>query len=607
MTSTTILIPSRKKELFLYAFLTGLIRISLVGHYFSALGLHHLYVLGLSMLAQQILCMTSVNDALFSGRRPSSTCVPPRQVSVNVTRKDSDVSIRISKPPQCEQRVDAEEAAWAILQRKDSAIDGIDLPPPPKTNAAPVQALPPTRHVTWSTASSVSSGSFIDPFEGSSHSKLPADYKQAFIVKRDRFFLHRAECSPSSLQEDLTNVEARIQSILFRHRRPTITIRRDLAYSNFPLLCDMTRRAVNSRGLCLAGCETLYIDIDLTSTAPSFDVIRNVRLNVDNFTRMLAASSKSSPLPKLHISFSTSSPSTIRASHFAVAMGPFYRLSNIEHVNIEANQAMNPLTGSYEPIFARKSNRRNGVRAARICAAIKQCMTSQHPANAELISQQLIFDVKMELLHIESNALLDSLDLDSDEELLFGSQKGDGQASSGDDSDGTSSGEGGQFHQKRPVILTTTAKPQSPRDRLYSRMTCFDTMPASIARRIDLALADLHDLHLPFTNPRPQSPSASSSTQSRIRHYPRHQLQKPLSPPPRWLQPLQTAMRLERPSYAILTLMAVELFPGASFANARAWIAGVQPAPLLHGERNCSPPKLGEGCGLAWKEVISGL
>jgi hypothetical protein len=33
-------------------------------------------------------------------------------------------------------------------------------------------------------------------------------------------------------------------------------------------------------------------------------------------------------------------------------------------------------------------------------------------------------------------------------------------------------------------------------------------------------------------------------------------------------------MRLPKPSYEILTLMATEMFPGAAFALARAWIAG---------------------------------
>jgi hypothetical protein len=121
--------------------------------------------------------------------------------------------------------------------------------------------------------------------------------------------------------------------------------------------------------------------------------------------------------------------------------------------------------------------------------------------------------------------------------------------------------------KKRPsTILPQPPKPRSPRDRLYSRMTCFDSMPASIARRIDLALADLHDLYFP------RSTSSSLTTTNTAATTTQHSTAGP--PPPRWLLPLQTAMRLPKPSYEILTLMATEMFPGAAFALARAWIAG---------------------------------
>jgi hypothetical protein len=363
--------------------------------------------------------------------------------------------------------------------------------------------------------------------------------------------------------------------MISKHERPTITISPGFAYSNFPLLCNMSKPAVNGRGLRLEGCETLYISIDVTS-ATSFDLIRQIRLNVENMVRILAASSRVRLLPKLHISFASSKPSSIRASHFAVAMGPFHRLKNLQNVIIEANQILHPHTGFHVPIFRYKSNRRNRIRAARFCTALTDCMTLQHPNNTDLTSQQLIFDVKMELLHIESQARLEPLDFDSDEEAMSTDTKDIPQPSDDDEDDdaynssGTSSSEdllSRSSTKKRPsTILPQPPKPRSPRDRLYSRMTCFDSMPASIARRIDLALADLHDLYFP------RSTSSSLTTTNTAATTTQHSTAGP--PPPRWLLPLQTAMRLPKPSYEILTLMATEMFPGAAFALARAWIAG---------------------------------
>jgi hypothetical protein len=630
MTATTFVLPARKFELLSTVYLTGSIEVSFFSHYFSALGLLQLCLFALAMLAQQIACMTSVHESLFptrrssstcappqstcinatrkdsdvsvktgklarregktghkdaawailqrkrdplSSRRQSSICVPPQQMPINVTRKDSDVSIASTQLRQCEKQVDAEEAAWTILQRKDSGIDGIDLPAPSTRKPSLAHTQPPNRHVTWSTTSSFSSVSFSNPFGETPDLELPADYKQAFVVKRDCFCLHQVACSLSSLQHELSNVEGRVDAMLSKHDRPTITVSPGLAYANFPLLCNMSKRAVNSRSLRLTGCETLYINIDVT-TATSFDLIRQVRLNVESMVRILAASSKVTPLPKLHIGFASAKPSTIRASHFAVAMGPFHRLKNLGNVTIDANQTFNPHTGFHVPIFRYKSNRRNRIRAACFCTALQDSMTSSHPRNAELTSQQLIFDIKMELLHIESQARLELADFDSssDEEPLSTDPNENNLETSSEedyDSSGTSSSESRHPHLKRrATTIPAPPKPQSPRDRLYSRLTCFDSMPASIARRIDVALADLYDLHFPLSSSASTSSITSSSTNTSATR------NSASPPPPRWLLPLQTAMGLSKPSYAILTLMATEMFPGAAFANARAWMAG---------------------------------
>jgi hypothetical protein len=647
MITTAFIIPSRKLDLFSSAYLTGSIEITLFGHYLSALGLLQLFVLGIAMLAQQVLCMTSVNESIFPTRRPSSTPVPPQQVCfnatrkdsdvsiktkksaqreqntdrkdaawailqrksapfpsrrqssicapqqmpINVTRKDSDVSIKPTQLQQCEKQVDAEEAVWTILQRKDSAIDGIEIPSPSNIKPTVVHNVSSTRHVTWSTTSSFSTVSFNDPFEATPEPELPADYKQAFVVKRDCFCLHQAACSSSTRQHDLCNVEDKIDAILSKHDRPTITISPSLAYSNFPLLCNMSKRAVNGRSLRLSGCETLYIDIDVT-TATSFDLIRQVRLNVESMVRILNASSKAMPLPKLHIGFSSAKPSSIRASHFAVAMGPLHRLENLGNVTIAANQALNPHTGFHVPIFRYKSNRGNRLRAARFCTALTDCMTSQHPSNAELISQQLIFDIKMELLHIESQARLELLDFDSSDEEPSTSTKETPSPSDDEyDSSATSSSEKNLYtfpSKRRSTILPQPSKPQSARDRLYSRLTCFDTMPASIARRIDLALADLHDLYFPLSRSTSTTTISTASSFSAT-------TQRPGAPPPRWLLPLQTAMRLTKPSYEILTLMANEMFPGAAFANARAWIAGNWSGEVRYGSCSAASGSVGSG------------